>query len=327
MIKEAERGFGKYILLGIIIVLVLLSYKIVAPYLLVLISAFIFAYLVKPVYNFLNKRIPSFIAATICILIIIFVFLIPLVLIITNVSMQAYNSLDSGTVDTIIEKVSSLELLGKLNLNFTSLTDNAISVFISILGSAASYIPSLLISLVIFLFALYYILIGWSGIVRVLSEFIPFDKKEKTIEEISRSTRGIIHGYLLIAFIEFVVSAILLYFAGVQYYFLLSFLIAILVFIPGLGAIAVILPMLIYYAISGNWFTFVGVLITGLVVGIYVEMILTAKILSGETRIHPMIMLLGIIGGTAVFGIFGFIIGPMVLVYTIKILKGLARTI
>jgi predicted PurR-regulated permease PerM len=327
MIKEAERGFGKYILLGIIIILVLLSYKIIAPYLLVLIYAFIFAYLVKPVYIFLNKRVPSFIASTVCILIIVFIILIPLILIITNVSMQAYTSLDSGTANSIVEKISSNELVAKLNLDFTKLTDNAIDVFISLLGSAASLIPSLLISAVIFLFALFYILIDWDRVVRFLSRFIPFDKKEKIVEDIARSTRGIIHGYLLIALIEFVISAIGFYLSGVQYYFLLAFVISILVFIPGLGAVAVILPMLVYYGIAANWFSFVGVLITGLVVGIYVEMILTAKILSGETRIHPMIMLLGIIGGTTVFGIFGFIIGPMVLVYTIKILKGLVRTI
>ena len=45
MIKGEEKYLGKYLLLAIVAVLVFLAYKIVAPYLVVLVSAFIFAYL------------------------------------------------------------------------------------------------------------------------------------------------------------------------------------------------------------------------------------------------------------------------------------------
>jgi predicted PurR-regulated permease PerM len=325
VIERTERGFGKYFLLGIILILVILSYKITEPYLIVLISAFIFAYLVKPLFVYLNNKMPDFLAATFCILIIIFIFLIPTSLLIANVSLQAHSSFNSSYINNFIGDISSSKIIKDLNIDFTKFFDKTADTFISILGSAISYIPSLLISFVIFLFALYYILIDWDRVKKTLSQFIPFDKKERIIEDISHSTNGIIYGYLLVALIEFVVSAICFYFSGVGYYFLLAFLIAILVFIPGLGAVAVIVPMLTYYAIAGNWFTFVGVLITGLIVGIYIEIVLTAKILAGKSRIHPMIMLLGIIGGTSVFGIFGFIIGPLILVYTLKILKGIAR--
>jgi predicted PurR-regulated permease PerM len=177
------------------------------------------------------------------------------------------------------------------------------------------------------LFAAYYSFINWDSLVKLVSRFIPFDKKTSVIKEIKNSTDGIIHGYLLLALIEFVVSAAGFYLSGVQYYLLLSFIIAILVFIPGLGAIAVIIPMLIYYFVLGNWYSFIGVLITGIIVSFFIEIILSAKLLSEDSAVHPMIMLLGILGGTAVFGLFGFIIGPLVLVYTLKILKDLLSRI
>jgi len=327
MIKEAERGFGKYILLGIILILVFISYKIVAPYIIILISAFVFAYLIRPVYRFLERYFSPSFSAAICIMIIFIIFIIPLTFIITNVAIQAYTSLNTEAFKEIVANSASNELFSKLNIDVSSLVSSAGDLLVSVLGSAARQLPSFLIGLVIFLFATFYLLTEWKAVIAGVARFIPLANKEKVLEEINYSTHGIIYGYFLIALIEFAVSALGFYLSGVQFFWLIAFLIAILVFIPGLGAIAIIIPMLIYYAVIGNWYTFIGVLITGSIVSFYLEFVLTAKVLGEKAKVHPMTMLLGIFGGTAVFGVFGFIIGPLVLVYTLKILQDLLRRV
>ena len=94
-----------------------------------------------------------------------------------------------------------------------------------------------------------------------------------------------------------------------------------LAFIPGLGPTIVWAPMAIYYLIVKDYSTMIGVIITGLVLSSFIDTIFRSKILGKRTNLNPFIMLIGILGGIAVFGIFGFIVGPIILIYTIKLLE------
>ncbi len=43
--------------------------------------------------------------------------------------------------------------------------------------------------------------------------------------------------------------------------------------------------------------------------------------MGDKANIHPFVMMIGVLGGIAIFGIFGFILGPLILVYTIKLVQ------
>ena len=53
----------------------------------------------------------------------------------------------------------------------------------------------------------------------------------------------------------------------------------------------------------------------------FFDAILRFNIIGKKTKINPLIMLIGILGGIYVFGVFGFVIGPLILVYTLKIVQ------
>jgi predicted PurR-regulated permease PerM len=92
-------------------------------------------------------------------------------------------------------------------------------------------------------------------------------------------------------------------------------------FIPGIGPAMIWVPTFIIQLISGEYFSAITILITGLVISIVIETLLFSKILGDKASIHPLMILIGILGGIPLFGIFGFIIGPLVLAYTVKILE------
>ena len=69
-----------------------------------------------------------------------------------------------------------------------------------------------------------------------------------------------------------------------------------------------------------------GVLLTGLILMRGVEFYFYTRFVGFWSRIHPFIMLVGVLGGISVFGIFGFIIGPLLLVTSIGIIEGAIRT-
>ncbi len=323
MIKRVERGFGKFVLLGIILVLIFLSYSIVSPYLIVLLSSFVFAYISKPLFDFLKKRMNKSVSAILCMLLIMSLFIIPIALLTTQIATQAHESIVQGDFNDIIDTVTSFPYLEKFGLDIKVGIDKLISYVFSVVSSVASALPSLFISLILFLSCVFYILYDWDKLIFNLKKFIPFDNKNKTIREISSATHGIVYGYLLIALIDFTIAAIGLYLIGVRFSLLLAFVIAIMVFVPGLGPALVFIPLISYFGIIGDWFSFGAIMALWLILSLFVETFLSFKILAGNTRIHPIIMLLGILGGTSVFGLFGFIVGPMILVYTIKIVQGL----
>lgn len=322
-LTKDERSFRRYILLGIVLILIFLSYRIIEPYIIVLISSFILVYLARPLFNFFKPKFGPGLSAFICLILTLLVLILPTALVITTLANQATSVLEITDLTSVIDKVTSIPILNKINFNWDNAVEKLSEFIFSLVGNILGKIPGLLVSGLIFLFSFFYILVGWSSLTKQIKKFIPFKEKDRITNEINRATHGIIFGYLLVAILDFVVSAIGLYFAGMSYYLLLSFLVAILVFVPGLGPSVVNLPLLVYFALIGNWYSFFIVLATWAFISIVIETFLASKVLSGRSRIHPMIMLLGILGGTTLFGLFGFIIGPLILVYTLRLVKEL----
>jgi predicted PurR-regulated permease PerM len=324
-IQNEERSFRKYLLLGIVLLLVFISYRIVEPYIIVLISSFLLAYLSRPLFNFLKPRFGPGLSAFLCLSLVLIIFILPAVFVVTSLASQASLAVENTDITAVVDKITSLPYIDKINVNWDSAIEKVTYFIFSLVSTIAGKLPGLLISMLIFLFSFFYILIGWSSLTRQVKRFIPFKEKDRIAREINQETHGIIFGYLLVALLDFVVCAIGFYFAGVKFYLLLSFIVAALVFIPGLGPSIVNLPLLVYFAINQNWYGFILVAITWLVVGLIIETIISPKLLAGRAKIHPLVMLIGILGGTTLFGLFGFIIGPLVLIYTIKIIKELAN--
>jgi len=320
--KKVNIGeFSRYFLLAFILVLVFLSYRIIQPYLITLISAFILVYLIRPLYLILNKKVGDSFSAIICIVLITLIVFLPIGTVIGGISTQAYDYLDKESIFSFLDSVSSLPILEKLNVDLGSISKEGVLFVISLLSSVLSYIPSLVITFIVLLLSIYYMLVGWDDLVLRLRKHIPFKDKKLISAEISEASKNIIYGTILIAFIEFVVAVAGFYIFGVNLYFLLPALIFFLAFIPGLGPIIVWVPMAIYYLYIQDWLTLIGVVITGIILSVLIDTVLRSKFLGHKAKINPVIMLVGVLGGISLFGIFGFIIGPLILVYTIKLVE------
>lgn len=264
---------------------------------------------------------PSPLAATFCIVLIFIILIIPLGLIIGETIRQATNTLGDKDVVSFLTSISAHPLLQELNINAEALRVNLTSFVISQLAKVLTSIPSVILGTIVTLFGIYYILIYWDHLAKTLKNYIPFKNKNETAAEIDKTTKAIVYGTLLIAMLEFIVTGIGFYLSGVPSFILLAALVFFFAFLPGLGPLIVWGPLAIIYALNQNYPSAIGILITGLVTSILIETIFRGKFLGDKAKINPLIMLLGIIGGISVFGIFGFIIGPIILAYTIKILE------
>ena len=91
----------------------------------------------------------------------------------------------------------------------------------------------------------------------------------------------------------------------------------ILSFIPFLGMPFVWIPVAVIELMQGNYDIAIGLTILGVIIAILENV--RPLVLKGLGEIHPLISVLGVIVGLAIFGIVGMIIGPLVLSYAILI--------
>jgi len=319
--RERRKNFRKHFFWLAVVVLVVLSYLILKPYFIALISAFILAHLVKPLHNFLSKRVGKNIAAVISVFVVMTVLILPFAFLVGGVVQQAANYLSANELEGLLEKASLSSLFQGINLDLLDLSERGVSFIAGLLTSAASLVPSVVISIFITLFGIYYILVDWEDISSGLKKYIPFENGDEISKNISQVTNYLVYGTLFIAVLEFFVAVVGFVVSGVGLYLLLSAVVFFFAFLPGVGPAVVWIPLAIYYLVIGNYFAFVGVVVTGLVLSVGIDIFLRAKILGKKAKLNPLLMIVGILGGISVFGVFGFIIGPLVLVYTIELLE------
>lgn len=313
----------KYVFIALVVLLFTIAYFIVKPYLVVLLSAFVLAFLLKPVHRFFGKKIGDRSAAGVCMLLFILIVILPMGVVFGMLANEAYSYANKDTFEQTVNAVLGKagvelnpEILDRINtevLNFiirlvTPMLSNALSFFVKI---------------AIMFFALYFVLVKWDGLASELEKFVPFKDKKKKVRELSSVTKEIVFGTLLLGAIEFVVAYAGFYILGVKGALLLASLIFFAAFIPGLGPSVVWAPLAIYFGVIGNYFGLIGAVILGAVLSFGMDLLLRAVMVGRKNKINPLIMLLGVLGGISLFGIFGFVIGPLILIYAIKFLEGI----
>lgn len=321
MDEQKRNQWKKTLFWGVVAGLLTFALWNMRAYIVPLLSAYILAYLTKPLYDRLVRRLPASLAAMLCVVAIVSIIIIPLVLIAGQFIQQAHTVVQQQEIQDALERLSSSPLVQEFGIDLDVVREKSTAFFIALLSDVLRSLPAFLLNLLIIALGVYYMLIDWNKLSKTLIHYIPFKNKTRTAEEIDKTTRALIYGTLLVALIQFAVAALGFWLSGVPSYLLLATLIFILAFVPGAGPAIIWLPLAAYYAIIHAYIPALGVLITGLVTSVGIEIVLRNKIMSASTKIHPLVMLLGIFSGISAFGIFGFVLGPLLLVYTLKLLS------
>lgn len=325
MAPLSHEDAKKYFFWAVLLALIVTSFFIIKPFIISLVSAFVLAFFIKPLHTRLSKKLNTKFSAFLCVLLISLIIIIPLWIIATNLSEQALDFAESGGKSKVITAISELSIIKSLGINPEEISTRASEWTVSTLTNTFQQIPEYLILSIVILIAIYYLLIEWHTLAIALKKCIPHENKEGIILDIKQTTYGIIYGYFLFSLIEFAIALLGFYLSGVQYYLFAAILVAILAFTPFLDPIVVWLPMVIYHIVYHNYFIALGILITGAIITFFVETVLFGKIVGGKARIHPFLTLIGAMGGVIPFGISGVIIGPIILLYTVRIIEELIK--
>jgi predicted PurR-regulated permease PerM len=125
--------------------------------------------------------------------------------------------------------------------------------------------------------------------------------------------------------IQGLLGGLMFWFLGIPGALLWGVAMGLLSVVPILGAFVVWVPAAAFLAVQGEWMkagilALWGVLVVGLI-----DNLLYPMLVGEQTRMHTVPMFLALLGGLAVFGAAGLVIGPIVLAFTWSLLQLLRK--
>ncbi|NDW11112.1 AI-2E family transporter [Dysgonomonas sp. 520] len=316
---DASENKWKIPLLVIIFGLGIIIFLEMTPYLSGFLGAFTIYIMVRNQMRKLtdNKKMKKSIAATLILIEVILLFIIPisavvwlLVSKIKNINLDTHELILQGhqIIGTIQEK-TGYDLLSSDNLS------SATAEVSKLLQMALDGITSFSINAVIMVFVLYFLLIGGSQLEKYIFDILPFKKGNK--KNILRETKVMITanaiGIPLLASVQGMVAYAGYVIFGASSPILLAVLTCFSTILPLVGTTIVWLPAALYLGISGNWPSAIGLSLYGMIVISGSDNVVRFLLQKKIADTNPLITIFGVIIGLSLFGFWGVIFGPLLL--------------
>ncbi len=169
-------------------------------------------------------------------------------------------------------------------------------------------------SLFITLYLAFFLIRDGDAVVGAVQRAIPLSSahKEELLEKFVTVIRATVKGNLLVAAIQGALGGLAFWFLDVTGSLLWAVLMGFLSLLPAVGAGLVWVPVAVYFLVTGAIWQGVGLTVYGaLVIGL-VDNLLRPILVGKDTRMPDYVVMITTIGGMAVFGINGFVLGPVI---------------
>lgn len=219
--------------------------------------------------------------------------------------------------------------------NITIWIKNALAKFIEIL----TQIPTIAIYVTITLIALYFICVDKVYMVDEIEHHLPITWAKKLgthLKEIINSLGNYLKAQVILILISFVICVIGLYILkivgmNIKYPLLIALGIAFVDALPILGSGAVMIPWAVFSALNGEIIMGISILVLWGIMSI-AKQFLEPKLVSKNIGIHPIFTLIAMYTGFKFIGVWGMVIGPIILIiikniFSTLIDKGVVKAI
>lgn len=166
----------------------------------------------------------------------------------------------------------------------------------------------------IMLYLLFFLLKDGAYLVGLMLEALPLSKyvKHHLFVKFAAVSRATVKGTVIVAIVQGTLGGLAFYFTGIDGSLLWGALMAFLSIIPAVGSAIIWVPAAIYFFASGMLWQ--GLFLVGffvVVIGL-VDNILRPLLVGKDTKMPDYLILIATLGGMEVYGINGFVIGPLI---------------
>lgn len=181
-------------------------------------------------------------------------------------------------------------------------------------GTVVANVLGFFFDLTIMLFATFFLFRDREAIVERFRQLLPFEPAQRT--EMIERARDLIHASvtssLIIAVVQGTLGGLSLWILGIPSPLFWGVVMAFLSLLPLVGPPVVLLPAAVWLLISGSWIkAIILAAITFGVVGM-ADNLLRPILVSGRSQMSTLVLFISVLGGIAVFGMLGVVMGPIV---------------
>lgn len=320
------------VLIVVVLGISLLFLAMISNFILTLILAGIFAGMAGPVHLWLEGRLKGRrrLAASFTVVALLLLILVPFGAFLALVVSQAVDVSDQagpwiqeqlGRWPELFAWLQGLPLVGPVIPEQTELVQRtgelvtrAGSFVINNVGAATSGTLAVVLQLFVMLYATYFFLIDGKAILGRILYYTPLKEEDerKLVDQFVSVTRATIKGSILVGLIQGALAGSAFFILNLPGAAFWSTVMAVLSIIPVLGSAIVWAPASVILVLTGRVAAGVGLAVWGIVVVGLVDNFLRPRFVGRDTKMHDLLVLLSTFGGLAMFGIVGFMIGPIV---------------
>jgi len=304
----------------------------IRSFIMAILMAGIFSALAHPLYRRLERSFGGrrSLASFITLLLIVFLILFPLALLLGVVTAQAIKvgqSVTPWVQKQISEPGAFSDLLSSIPFyeqiepykdliwgKAGELVGTISSYLINSLSSATIGTVNFLFMSFILLYSMFFFLMDGDKLLAKILYYLPLQDQDerRMLEKFTSVTRATLKGTAVIGVLQGGLAGLAFWVVGIQSAVFWGTIMTVLSIIPGIGTALVWGPAAIILAVSGHYVKAIGLTVFCVIVVGSLDNFLRPRLVGKDTQMHELLILFGTLGGIALFGVLGIIIGPIV---------------
>jgi len=302
-------------------------------------GAILWATVLATVFAPLHRRLLSSmgqrrnLAAFATVLVIVTIVILPLMLIAASLLHQAtslYERIQSGELDVdrffqqfrealppwatnLLDRFGLTDLPGVLETLSAGLIQGSKFLAAQVINIGQSTVD-FIVNLLVTLYLLFFLLRDGDALTRRIRDAVPLRAKQQhaLFSKFTTVIRATVKGDIVVAVLQGTLGGMIFWILGIYAPVLWAVVMAFLSLLPAVGTAAIWLPVAIYLLATGAVWQGVVLIVCGALVISLVDNFLRPFLVGRDTKMPDYVVLMSTLGGLAIFGLNGFIIGPVI---------------
>lgn len=327
-----RRRFSRVFLLLLLAFISIVFLRMIEAFVLTLLLAAIAAGLTHPLYRRLDRAFAGrgTAAAVVSLVLVLVVVVTPLLALLGVVAAQAVSvgqsagpwvreQLDSRSdIEGYLRRLplydhvapyraQILERLGEVAARISQFLVNGLS-------AATKGTVGFIFQFFIMLYAMYFFLVGGRATLERVTSYVPLPEKDvrMMLEKFVSVSRATLKGTLAVGIVQGGLAGLAFAVVGIHGAVFWGTVMAVLSIIPAVGSGLVWLPAAIFLMVTDRLAAGIGLAVWCLLVVGSVDNLLRPILVGRDTKMPDLLILLSTLGGLSLFGLVGFVIGPVV---------------
>ena len=323
-------GFPRFIFFAALTLGTLLFGFILRPFFFAIFWAVLLAAIFAPLKDRLQRRFTS---ASLCAGLTLAAVLVTLILpaglilaLLVGESFELYHALSTSgsdwmkSVGALISTAGSHPLVSRFHIDQQWITDKSLELAKAVadflftnLSAFTQNTILFLVQFAVMLYSLFYFLRDGEGFLKTLFRYMPVDERHmrKFVSEFLLTAKATLKFTFVIGGIQGLLGGLLFYITGIDRALVWGVLMVGLSIVPAVGNAIIWIPAGIIMLLLGHIWQGLAILVFGAVVISMVDNLLRPILMGHDIQMHPLLVFLSTLGGLAVFGFSGFVLGPV----------------